>query len=269
MKLELPAATTVLGVSGGADSTALLVAAVAGGHRVVAAHFHHGLRGREADEDAEAVRDLADRLGVPFVLGRAEPPAGPDEASARRARYAFLLGVARARGAPAVAVAHTADDQAETVLMRLIRGAGARGLGGMAPSRPLGEGVVLLRPLLRYTRAEVVAYLRRRGIPYREDSSNADRRRLRNRVRHELLPLLRTYNPRIVEVLCRTAQLLREDEAALQAWPEGAEPPPAVVRRRLREAWQRRTGSPYPLNFRHVEGLLRGRVDLPGKGLRS
>jgi tRNA(Ile)-lysidine synthase len=206
----------VVAVSGGPDSTALLVAA-APRRRVVAAHFNHALRGAEADADAEFVRELAERLGVPFVTEKADPPAGPDENTARKARYAFLTRVARQRGCPVVAVAHTADDQAETFLMRLIRGSGTLGLGAMAPARCLADGILLVRPFLTVTRDEILAYLRRKRVGYRVDATNFDTTRLRARIRAELLPQLRTYNPRIVEVLCRTAAYLREDQRRLRA----------------------------------------------------
>jgi tRNA(Ile)-lysidine synthase len=206
----------VVGVSGGPDSTALLVAA-APRRPVVAAHFNHALRGAEADADAAFVAELAGRLGVPFVTEKADPPAGPDENTARKARYDFLTRVARSRGSSVVAVAHTADDQAETFLMRLIRGSGTLGLGAMAPSRRLAEGVLLVRPFLSVTRAEILAYLQKKRVAYRIDATNYDTARLRARIRAELLPQLRTYNPRIVEVLCRTAAHLREDEKLLRA----------------------------------------------------
>ncbi len=250
-------AESVVAVSGGPDSTALLVAA-APRRRIVAAHFNHALRGAEADADAAFVADLAARLGVPFVTEKADPPAGPDENRARNARYDFLLRVARSRGCPVVAVAHTADDQAETFLMRLIRGAGTRGLGAMAPSRPLAAArgrtgdelgdddacaasnfsarpgsanpcgtaavpspavapVALVRPFLAVRRTELLAYLKKKRVGYRIDPSNFDTTRLRARIRAELLPQLLTYNPRIVEVLCRTAAHMREDQLTLEA----------------------------------------------------
>ena len=214
-------AVSVVAASGGPDSTALLVAA-APRRRVIAAHFNHALRGGEADADAQFVEDLAARLSVPFVKEKANPPAGPDENTARQARYDFLASVARTHGCPVVAVAHTADDQAETFLMRLIRGSGTLGLGAMAPSRRLADGVTLVRPFLKVTRAQVLAYLEKKRVPYRTDSTNFDTTRLRARIRAELLPELRTYNPRIVEVLCRTAEHLRADEQVLRPTTEEA-----------------------------------------------
>jgi tRNA(Ile)-lysidine synthase len=203
----------VVGVSGGADSTALLDA-LAGlartqGFRVVAAHLDHGLR-PGSDADAVFCADLAGRLGVPFRTARVDVAArarrrhqGLEEA-ARRARYAFLRGVMREEGARAIAVAHTRDDQAETVILRLLRGAGSSGLAAMRKrSRDL------VRPLLGVSREQVLAYLAERGLRWREDPTNADPDyATRNRVRHEVLPLLARINPNIGATLARTAEVL-------------------------------------------------------------
>ncbi|HVF28560.1 MAG TPA: tRNA lysidine(34) synthetase TilS, partial [Pyrinomonadaceae bacterium] len=141
------------------------------------------------------------------------------EQAARRARYEFLSGTARKFGARAVLTAHTLDDQAETVLLRLLRGSGAEGLGGMRPSRPLDAGdVLLIRPLLNWARREETEeFCRERGVEFRVDEMNDNERFARVRVRRTLLPLLETFNPRVVETLARTADLLREDAAALES----------------------------------------------------
>jgi tRNA(Ile)-lysidine synthase len=212
----------VVALSGGADSVALLdalaSAAPVHGLRLVAAHLDHRLRPGSRD-DARFCASLCARLGVPLraggapVAARAAREGAGLEAAARRARYAFLRAVSRDQGATAIAVAHTLDDQAETVLLRLLRGAGARGLGAMAPRR--GD---LWRPLLGVTRAEILRHLRARGLDWREDPSNADLTHRRNRVRHELLPYLESrFNPDVRRAIARTAALLRDEDALLAA----------------------------------------------------
>ena len=220
----------LVAVSGGADSTALLLALEelkrAGllGVELTAAHLDHGLRGEDGAGDALWVERLALDMGFECVVGRAEVAERARESrdnleqAARRARYEFLLGAARACGARAVLAAHTLDDQAETVLLRLLRGSGAEGLGGMAPERALEEGgdVSLRRPLLAWARrAETEGYCRERGVEFRQDAMNDDEGFARVRVRRSLLPLLSTFNPRAAEALARTAALLREESAVL------------------------------------------------------
>lgn len=206
----------VLAVSGGADSVAMLRAArqlpqLAG---TAVAHFNHQLRGAESDADAAFVKTLAGDW--PFYAGTADVRAAAAvngeniEATARRLRYAFLLESARAAGASWVATAHTADDQAETVLHRMIRGSGLRGLRGIAPVRPLGAGVLLIRPMLDVTRADVLAFLKETNQPWREDATNQDQAYTRNRIRHELLPLLKTFNPQLTDALGRLAAQAQE-----------------------------------------------------------
>ena len=271
----------VLGLSGGADSVALLDALVslAGRHRlaVVAAHLDHRLRPASA-EDAVFCRRLCEDLGVPLhtaeadVSARARRERGGLEQAARRERYRFLRRVREETGAAVIAVAHTRDDQAETLLMRLLRGAGATGLGGMRPR--VGR---LLRPLLEVSREEVLAHLRERGLGWREDPSNADLRHLRNRVRHELLPYLETrFNPALREGLARTAGLLAAEAAYLSGEADAlleriaraedasivldasglASAPPAVARVAVRQAL-RRAGGLARVRAVHVERILR------------
>ena len=204
--------TVLTAVSGGADSIALLDVLRSLGSpwslSLHAIHVHHGLR-PEADADAEFVRALCARMGVPLsverVSVRGEPPWEGLEAEARRARYGAFREVARRVGAQRIATAHTAEDQAETVLMRLLEGAGPRGLAGIAPTRGL-----LIRPLLGARRADVEAHLRARGLGWVEDPSNRDTRFLRNRIRHEVLPFLaQAVEPSIVDRLARSAALVR------------------------------------------------------------
>ena len=221
--LGSPAAGDVVlvGLSGGADSVALLDALVLLRRRrrfaVEAAHLDHGLRAGSS-EDAAFCRRLCRDLGVPLHVAQADVRArsarerGGVEQAARRERYAFLRRVQRETGAVLIAVAHTRDDQAETLLLHLLRGAGTTGLGGMR-----GRAGTLVRPLLGVSRREVLAHLGERGIEWREDPSNDDLSLLRNRVRHELLPYLEArFNPALRETLARTAGLLAEEAAHLR-----------------------------------------------------
>lgn len=217
----------LVAISGGADSTALLLALhkLAGGMRVrlSAAHLHHRIRGPEADGDAAFVRSLACRLGIPLIEGRADVPALARrgkislEMAARDARRRFFLRAARKAGATAVATAHTADDQAETVLLRLARGTGLRGLAGIPPQTALGT-LRIVHPMLTISREEVLAFLRGQNAAWREDSSNLSAIHQRNRVRHKILPVLeRELNPEARAAILRTAMLLRDDDAWLDS----------------------------------------------------
>ena len=231
-RLELPLRTggVVVAVSGGADSTALLLA-LAGlakakklAMNFTVAHLDHGLRGDLGKADARWVANLAVKLGHQAAVGRVDVKkrAGKTgdnlEQAARRARYDFLVKVAKKEGAQIILTAHTMDDQAETVLMNLLRGSGIDGLGGMEPARLLSskERIVLARPLLRWARrADTEAYCREVSAEFKSDQMNFEERFLRVRVRRQLLPLMAGFNPRVVEALSRTALLLREDAAAL------------------------------------------------------
>ena len=214
----------LVALSGGADSVAVLFLLreleAAGQLRIAgAAHLNHQLRGADADEDEVFCAGLASRLGVPFVAERANVRALAKaqkrslEDAARVARYAFLDRAADGLAADAIAVAHTKDDQAETFLLRLLRGAGTRGLAAIHPR----HGRVI-RPVLDVGRADLRDYLNAVGEPFRDDVSNADVAILRNRVRHELLPLLQTrFSPRVVDALASEAALARQDEEYLAA----------------------------------------------------
>ena len=223
-RFGLPPAGLVVAVSGGPDSVAL-TRAVAEAREpdspLVLAHLNHQLRGAESDADEAFVVALGAALGVPVVTHRLDVAAiaraegGNLEAVARRERYRWLAGVASAHGLAHVATGHTASDQAETVLHRLLRGTGLDGLRGIAARRDIGPGVSVIRPLLTVTREEVVAYLADLGQAARHDASNDDDTMTRNRIRHELLPLLRRdYNPRIDEALSRLAAQAEEVSAA-------------------------------------------------------
>lgn len=198
----------VCAVSGGADSMALLWAMYllkdSYELELSAAHFNHGLRGQESDEDARFVQRFCDRYDIPFCLGSGEVTAGTKglEAAARDARYRFLQSLPGK-----IATAHTANDNAETVLMHLVRGTGLKGLGGIAPQR--GS---LIRPMLSVTREEVLSFLEEYHIPYRTDSSNHSDAFLRNRLRHHVMPLLTKENPSLAQNLSAMALRLRQDE---------------------------------------------------------
>jgi tRNA(Ile)-lysidine synthase len=212
----------VVAVSGGADSVGLLRAFLAlrpKGMRLAVAHVNHRLRGEESDADAVFVEQLVDRLiqqgegALTFhcqqidlaVIARAE---GENlEAMGRKVRYQYLAEVARAEQMHSVATGHTADDQAETILHRLLRGTGLHGLRGIALRRSLEPGIYVVRPLLQISRQEILAFLKDLNQPFREDSSNANLDFTRNRIRLELIPYLsERYNPRIAQVLAHLAE---------------------------------------------------------------
>ncbi len=257
-RLTQPNATLVVGVSGGADSVTLLHLlhrlAKAYHWRLHVAHLHHGLRGADADADAEFVAALAKRWGLPCTV---EHVALPDsstreqlslEEAARRARYAFLARVAGQVGATTLAVGHNADDQAETVLMHLLRGTGLAGLRGMLPCTPLDtywltpqptestSPLYLIRPLLNTPRASIEAYCAAQDLETRFDRSNLDTTFFRNRLRYETLPYLRELNPRIDHRLQHLAEVVQADYDLLEvtltaAWDTLAiqEGPEAIV----------------------------------------
>ncbi len=228
-----PGAPLLVGVSGGPDSVALLDILVKLGWRPHICHLNHQLRGVDSDGDTEFVRQLAQRYGLPCTIETRK--VASDEDACRQARLEFFESVAVQTGIRTIALAHTADDQVETFLLRLLRGAGLTGLAGIWPDRPIGT-LRVIRPLLSVTRKEVLKYLSAEGLQCREDASNADRRFLRNRIRHELLPLLeRDYNPGIREVLWRTTEILRAEAGA---------DPVAAERRAIRQ-----------LSFEQVEAL--------------
>lgn len=214
----LPAGSTVLcALSGGGDSMALLTCLLALAEErdltVLAAHYDHQLRGEASQADAAFVADWCRRNQVPLTMGRGEVAAQAArqgtglEETARAMRYAFLEETARAVGAAAIATAHTADDNAETVLMHLIRGTGLKGLGGITPV----SGNVI-RPMLTITRQEVEDFLQEWCVDHIEDSSNKSDAFLRNRIRHHVMPLLRQENPKIGENLSQMALRLRQEE---------------------------------------------------------
>jgi tRNA(Ile)-lysidine synthase len=297
----------VIGLSGGPDSVTLShllpEAARAFGAEVVAlAHLNHQLR-PEADEDEAFCRALAEQLGLPFDADRVDVRAVAArertslEDAGRTVRYAFLNQIAERRQATRIAVAHTLNDQAETVLLRLFRGAGPTGLAGIYPRAGL-----VIRPLLDVRRAEVEAFVAAERLPYREDPSNRDLSIPRNRIRHELLPYLAEHvGDGILEVLARQAVIAREDaewldrmatetSRSLVLEEEGRTTvdlaalmalPPALRRRVVRTALQRHAGDRF-IGFDHVEAVLAlgreaaapglikalGPIDLPGQRVK-
>jgi tRNA(Ile)-lysidine synthase len=312
-RLDLPLAgeSVVVAVSGGADSTALLLAlgeAVKSGKlelKIIVAHLDHGLRAASRS-DAKWVRELAKGLGCDVVVGRVNLKPSTKisnenlEQAARKARYDFLLKTATTKKSTYVLTGHTADDQAETILMRLLRGSAAEGLSGTPAIRPLKKGlqVMLVRPLLTWARrSDTEAYCRQHQVNFRCDEMNEDESFSRVRVRKQLLPLMESFNSRVVQALNRTAILLSEDASALAEEADRLvefatvkagknsetgttslsvsvllQKPPAVRRRALREWILRSRGDLNRLEMVHllaVERLLAdgrgGRVaELPG-----
>lgn len=230
-RLELPfeGKKYIVAVSGGTDSVALATALAELSsrgklrHRFVIGHFDHALRGAESEADARFVNELAGRLGLECVVGKAPGAemsgAGDIEQRARNQRYGFLYQLSEKTGAAAVLTAHTLNDQAETLLLNLIRGSGLEGLAAMKKVRPLAPGseILLVRPLLGWAgRAETVEYLRAEEVEARTDSMNEDPRFTRVAVRQRLLPVLEEFNPNIVRTLANTARLLRQEESLLE-----------------------------------------------------
>lgn len=217
-----PGDRIVVAVSGGPDSVALLSLFSELVPRwkldLCALHMNHGLRAEESDQDQEFVARLCKQLGIKLQVERISLTSLMQlrkghslQECAREARYSTMQVVGQSVGAKRIALGHTADDQAETVLMWMLRGSGARGLAGIPPTR---EGI-FIRPLLEFRRGELTSYLEAKGLSFRTDSSNASSIYFRNRIRHELLPTLHRFNPAIVEALCRQAEILREEDHCL------------------------------------------------------
>ncbi len=207
-----PDRRTLIACSAGADSSALALCLAAAGSNLVIAHVLHDLRTQDlATADLDLARSLAAGLSLPFVSAcvscRTQP--GNLEAIARRERYAALVALAREHACPFIATAHHADDQLETLLMRLARGAGPRGLAGIAPKRRLAPGVTLIRPMLEITRADAEAICRGAGVSCATDVTNSDRTRLRAAIRHDVIPPLRAIAPSIAATAGRIASVQR------------------------------------------------------------
>lgn len=286
-----PGDRVLVAVSGGADSVGLLLVLSTLRRRLgielVAAHIHHGLRGADADLDQACAATAAARLGVPFASAaigdRLAGSAANVEARARKARYAALRRLMRAHDCRRIATGHTLDDQAETVLMRIVRGSGLRGLSAIRPRRR--DGVV--RPLLDCRRAAVRSAVDQAGLGYRHDASNDDPRFLRTQVRQRLLPVLADLNPAIAESCAALAASARAERGAARRWIDGElagassdgdlpvawlAAQPAGSRALLLRRWLVRAGVPRRrLGRRHVQaavelaaaGAGRGEVHLP------
>jgi tRNA(Ile)-lysidine synthase len=278
-RLLSPGNRILVALSGGPDSTALLVALAElrdsgrlSPMGLGALHVDHGLRPGGAEDAAHAAA-LCQRLGVPFETVRVAVATGNVQAEARRARYRALAAAAARSGATRIATGHTRTDQAETVLLRLLRGAGARGLSGIPPRRG-----AIVRPLIDRTREEGIAFLEARGILWRTDPTNATPRYARNRLRLELWPALVALAPAAERSIARAADLAREDERALASRArelagdgvgvalDALRPvPPAVMRRVVRRLWASATGRRSGLELHHVDAIIAlARRDRPG-----
>jgi len=291
----------LVAVSGGADSVCLLHVLINLREELNlnlhVAHLDHGLRGVEAEADATYVTRLASRLGVPATIEKRDVTAYKQEhrlsteEAAREVRYRFLAETAASIGSDMVAVGHTGDDQVETVLMHLVRGSGTRGLVGLRPlnrwQSPGGPAITVIRPLLGVSRRETEAYCRRHRLAARTDTSNLSLSPLRNRIRLELLPLLREYNPRVAEAVLRTAAIVADDLAFIDAeterlWKKVADMrqntvvldrdafgrlPPLIKRNLLRLSIERLIGGLKDIEARHIEAVMEALDKPAGKRL--
>jgi len=295
----------LVAVSGGPDSVCLLhILAVLReklGITLHIAHLDHKLRGAESEADARYVSELASRLGITATIEERDVKAYQTrqrislEEAAREVRYTFLAQVAQAIGAKETAVGHTIDDHIETILMHLIRGTGIKGLQGLQPRTQwqLGENsITIVRPLLQVSQEETADYCRRHRLAPRTDTSNLSLSPLRNRIRHQLLPLLRSYNPQVTEALQRTARIAGDDlgfidEQCLKLWSKIArkqgddaiiidkqqllESPPVLRRYLLRMSIEKLVGNIKDIEMRHIEDIMGiltkpagKRLNLPG-----
>ena len=287
----IPGGRCLIGLSGGADSVALLMMLLPdireGRIRAEAVHVNHGLRGAESDGDEQWCRELCEKERIPFFAARIDLSGRRDEAAAREARYAVFRQRAAETGADALLLAHHADDQAETFLMRLLRGAGPEGLACMKEADTAG-GLRILRPMLSLRREEIRGALRAEGISWREDTTNSDPSYLRNRIRQELIPALTGISSTAVEKICSAAALTGEDNRALNRQAEAllaqtadgrmldAETlaaAPAALRRRVLRMWWKEQGpalDEHTLSTAQTEALdalltgPKGKINLPG-----
>jgi len=299
-KLVLSQHELLVAVSGGPDSVCLLhiLAKLQEelGIRLHGAHLNHQLRGVDAEADAEYVAGLARQLGIPATIERRDVKAYQAqqrislEEAGREVRYTFLSQVAKSIGTNQVAVGHTSDDHIETILMHLIRGTGTRGLRGLQPSsrwQSSGNSLIIIRPLLPLSRQETADYCHHHQLMPRTDASNLSLSPLRNRIRHQLLPLLRSYNPRVAEALLRTARIAGDDLAFLDSesarlWGELAqrqentivldkgrflELPSALQRYLLRMSIEKLLGDLKDIETRHIEEIMDALAKPAGKRL--
>jgi tRNA(Ile)-lysidine synthase len=289
--LLLSGELVVVGVSGGPDSVSLLhmLCWLKREYRLTlhVAHLHHGLRGSDADGDADYVQALAADWGLPCTVERVDVPTVAREhrlsieEAARRARYGFLWRVAEATGAKTIAVGHNADDQAETVLMHWLRGSGLAGLRGMLPLTLLGDyrlfpaperqragtRLCLIRPLLVATRAEIEAYCEFYSLTPRFDRSNLDTTYFRNWLRQEVLPLLAQHNPNVREVIRRSARVIADDHALLRSVLEDVWPSVIVEQSAARIAFDLKAWRCLPASLQR--STLREAIHLLRRSLRN
>jgi len=296
--------TLLVAVSGGPDSVCLLhiLNNLKGelGISLHIAHLNHQLRGAESDADAQYVSDLASHLNISATVEQRDVKGYKTRAhvsleeAAREVRYAFLAQVARSIGANRAAIGHTIDDHIETILMHLIRGTGTRGLRGLQPHtewKSKTDSLAIIRPMLQVSREETGSYCRRHKLRPRIDASNLSLSPLRNRIRHQLLPLLRGYNPRVDEALMRTARIASDDLAFLdeeiaRIWDKVAQErestiildkegfgqlPSALKRHLLRTSIEKLLGNIMDIETRHIEQIMAAltkpagrRLSLPG-----
>jgi tRNA(Ile)-lysidine synthase len=285
-------------VSGGPDSVCLLhclwTMREKLGIELYAAHLNHGLRGQESEDDAAYVAELAGKLGVPLTLEKGDVAVYRKEhrlsleEAAREVRYEFLARTAQSTGAAVTAVGHTLNDQVETILLHIIRGSGTLGLRGLQPRQALrfsGRKLETIRPLLEVKRRETEDYCLRFDLKPRHDSTNASFVPLRNRVRHELLPLLETYNPAVISSLLRISRIARDEAAlleveSLEAWKSLVsrqestfvfekkpllDLSPALQRQVFRKSIQELLGSLKDIETRHIEELMEMLTKPPGR----
>ena len=290
----------LVAVSGGPDSVCLLHILVKLkeelGIRLHVAHLNHQLRGAESKADAQYVSNLARRLGIPATIEQRDVKAYQKdkhislEEAAREVRYTFLAQVAETIGASQVAVGHTMDDHIETILMHLVRGTGTRGLRGLQPHaewQSSGNSLTIIRPLLQVSREETAGYCHGHKLMPRIDTSNLSLSPLRNRIRYQLLPLLKSYNPQVTEALLRTASIASDDLALIdkegsQLWAEIAqrqentiildkerllELPSALKRYLLRMSIERLLGNVKDIEMRHIEEIMSALTKPAGKRL--
>lgn len=296
-----PGDTVMAAVSGGPDSVFLLEALVrlknkVGLKKLIVCNLDHGLRGKESRDDSLFVKDLAEKLGLEFIhkkinLKIADKGDLSTEEIAREARYRFFREAASRTGANVIATGHTLDDQAETILMRLVKGAALKGIVGISPAREEGP-IMIVRPLIELEKKDIVDYLNENGLSCRIDSTNLKPIYFRNIVRSEIIPFLEKYNPRLKRVLFNLAEHLREDfefiadqkakasGCILSSGKNSVEiklkdiimQPGAIQKEILRDALEKSGGEVKKLSFRHwkeMESLIRhkqkgSRVDLPG-----
>lgn len=295
-----PGDSVLLAVSGGPDSVFMMYAFARLARKlklkkVAVCNLDHCLRGEESEEDSEFVRLEAGRLGMECYCKKVDIASVKDrkmstEEAAREVRYRFFAEAAAKSGANILATGHTIDDQAETVLMRLIKGSSLKGLVGIAPVRALGEGLKVVRPLFELEKPDILCWLDSSGIRYRIDSSNLEDMYFRNVVRREIIPYLEKHNPRLKRALVSLAEHLREDfefikeeksrvagkitsGAGTQVCLKDIVVQPAAIRKEImRDCLESAGGEVKKLNFRHwkeVDALLRSKVkgrsvDLPG-----